>query len=123
MQKLEKQLADGTSMEAMDAATAMIMITPGMKTFPTVAEITPAIGRRLSNVISAYRLIDILFALHSSTPTFQNPRYGKLPLQGLIPTGKVRFSTILSTSYKYSFLAMASGRLGSDIGGGAESYG
>jgi hypothetical protein len=101
MQTLEKQLADGTqSMEAMDAATAMIIITPGMKSFPMVREITPAVGRRLSNVISAYRLMDILFAVHSSTPTFQNPRYRKLPLQGFLPPGKVRFSTVLFISHK-----------------------
>ena len=79
-------------MEAMDTHQAMNIVKRGSLALPSDTTISSNAGRRLCNVISAYRLVDILFALQAPTPTFQNPRYGKLPLKGLTPDGKVRIS-------------------------------
>jgi hypothetical protein len=90
MQKLESQLDDGLqSMEALDAHRAMTLVEPGSRRFPSAVDVSPSTARRLCNVISAYRLLDVLFALQSPTGAFQNPRYGRLPLKGLLPDTKV----------------------------------
>ena len=90
MRKLEMQLHDGShSMEALDVHQAMTVVKPGTVSFPSVVDISPATGRRLCSVISAYRLMDVLYALESVPAPYQNPHYGKLPRQGLVPNGKV----------------------------------
>ena len=68
---------------------AMSVVKPGTVTFPSAVDISPATGRKLCSVISAYRLMDVLYALQSLPAPFQNPRYGKLPRQGLVLGGKV----------------------------------
>jgi hypothetical protein len=93
MKKLETQLFDGThSMEALDAHRIMSIVKPGSKGLPSTVDVSPALARQLCNIISAYRLMDVLFALQTSPPIFQNPHYGRLPLKGLLPDGKVRFT-------------------------------
>jgi hypothetical protein len=93
MRKLELQLSDGAqSMEAMDAHNAMNVVEKGSQSFPSAIDVSPSAARRLCNVICAYRLLDVLFALQSSTSTFQNPRYGRLPMKGLLPDTKVHVS-------------------------------
>jgi len=85
MRKLEMQLHDGShSMEALDVRQAMTVVKPGTVTFLSAVDISPATERRLCSVISAYRLMDVFYALQSLPAPFRNPRYGKLPRQGLV---------------------------------------
>ena len=94
MRKLEMQLHDGShSMEALDVRQAMTVVKPGTVTFPSAVDISPATGRRLCSVISAYRLMDVFYTLQSLPAPFHNPRYGKLPQQGLVPDGKVSMTS------------------------------
>ena len=90
MRKMETQLYHGShSMDALDVHQAMTIVKPGAASFPSTVEISPATARKLCSVISAYRLMDIMYALQSLPSPFQNLRYGKLPQQGLVPDGKV----------------------------------
>ena len=97
MRKLETQLWDGTrSVEARDAHIGMNVVNQDMSTFQDDVGMSSLAGRRLSGVMSAYRLMDVLFCLrHPSTP-YQNPRYGRLPLKGLLPSSKVKTFSLAS---------------------------
>jgi hypothetical protein len=95
MQKLERQIYLGThSREALDVHEAMILVEPGMVAFPSPAEVTSHTAKRLSNVITAYRLMDVLYALQSPSASTRNPRHAKLPQPGLLPPDKA--STVLT---------------------------
>jgi hypothetical protein len=91
MEKLETQIYDGTlSLDAMDIRQVMNLVELGRPSFPNTVEATPSVARKLCNVMSAYRLMDVLYALQHPPASFQNPRYGKLPQKGLLPEGRVR---------------------------------
>jgi hypothetical protein len=72
--------------------------------------------------MSAYRLMDVMYALRSSAAQqslpapFRNPRYGKLPRRGLVPDGKVSMpSGLCHRGLKTPWLELAAGRLGPGI--------
>jgi hypothetical protein len=80
MQNLERQIYTGShSREASDMLQAMVVIQPGKKSFPEAADVSQTTATKLSAVISAYRLMDILYSLRSPSTPSQNPRYAQLP--------------------------------------------
>jgi len=96
MQRLETQLSNGSaSRAAMDAHIAMHLVAPDTTALPGAVGISPASGRRLCNVITAYRLMDVLYSLRDVATPYQNPRYGQLPLKGLQPKSKVFASSFI----------------------------
>jgi hypothetical protein len=123
MHKLEMQLYDGShSMEALDVHQAMTVVKPGTVSFPSAVDISPSTARKLCGVMSAYRLMDVMYALRSSAAQqslpapFRNPRYGKLPRRGLVPDGKVSMpSGLCHRGLKTPWLELAAGRLGPGI--------
>ena len=93
---METQLSNGSaSRAAMDAHAAMHLVAPGTTALPGAVGISPASGRRLCNVITAYRLMDVLYSLRNDPAPYHNPRYGKLPLKGLQPKSKVCGSSFI----------------------------
>ena len=91
MQNLERQIYTGAhSLDAMDVHQAMAIVEQGAESFPTAANISVPTAKKLSTIISAYRLMDVLYAsqIPPSTPS-KNPRYVKLPRSGLVPSDKV----------------------------------
>jgi len=123
MHKLEMQLYDGShSMEALDVHQAMTLVEPGTVSFPSAVDISASTARKLCGVMSAYRLMDVMYALRSfaapqSLPApFRNPRYGKLPQQGLVPDSKVSMpSGLCHCGLKTLWLELVAGRLGRGI--------
>lgn len=75
-------------MEAMDVHKALTVVKPGSDSIPTSGDVSNSSARRLCNVMAAYRLMDVLYALQQPT-TMLNPRHGKLPRKGLVPEAKV----------------------------------
>ena len=120
------QLYDGShSMEALDVHQAMTVVKPGTASFPSAVDVSQSTARKLCGVISAYRLMDVMYTLRSF-PALQstNPRYGKLPRQGLVPDGKVSMpSGLCHRGFKPLWLELAAGRLGPGIGGRREEHG
>jgi hypothetical protein len=93
MYRLEKQLADGThSVEAMGMQKALVMVSNSDDRFPDASTISKPEARKLCSVLAAYRLMDVLYALQTPVVEYRNPRYAKLPRQGLMPDGRVRLS-------------------------------
>jgi hypothetical protein len=89
MQNLERQIDIGShSLEALDVRQAMVIVEPGEDSFSDAMEVSQPTAKKLGMVISAYRLMDILYSLRSPPPS-QNPRYGPLPRAGLVPQDKV----------------------------------
>jgi hypothetical protein len=90
MRNLERQVYDGINMrEAMDAHSAMVIVEPGTISFPPPAQVAIPATKKLCAIIAAYRLMDVLCALQSPSPSTKNPRYVKLPHSGLLPMDKV----------------------------------
>lgn len=68
--------------------------------------------------------MDVLYALQSLPAPFQNPHYGKLPRQGLVPDGKVSATSKLRCNAPEECRsALAAGRLGPVAGGRPEGHG
>jgi len=88
---MEWQIYSGThSLDAMDINSAMVVFESGMLAFP-IPNVNPPTAKRLSNVLAAYRLLDVLYALQSPSST-KSPQHAKLPNMGLVPPDKVNIS-------------------------------
>jgi hypothetical protein len=93
MYRLEKQLADGTHLvEAMCMQKVLVMVSNSDDRFPDASTISKPEARKLCGVLAAYRLMNVLYALQTRPVEYCNPRYAKLPRQGLVPDGRVRMS-------------------------------
>jgi hypothetical protein len=127
MYNLERQIYTGAhSLDAMDVHQAMAVVEHGAESFPIAADISVPTAKKLSTIISAYRLMDILYAsnITPSTPS-KNPRYAKLPRSGLVPSDKVsKDSSIPLRCYlETPCVVLAPGRLGLNVAGGAKAHG
>ena len=92
---MERQLHSGThSLEAMDLHNMMIIVNPSNIKISTVRNPAAIVTKRLVAILVAYKLIDILYALESPSPSMKNPQHGRLPLGGLLPADKVSSSAI-----------------------------
>jgi hypothetical protein len=99
MQNLDRQIYTGThSLDASDVHEAMVIVEAGKELFPDPVDISQATARKLSAVISAYRLIDVLYSLRSPSTPLHNPRYAQMPRAGLVPQDKVKRQFISSCS-------------------------
>lgn len=90
MHTMERQIHSGAhSLEAMDVRTAMVVVEPGMVSFPSPADVSAPTAKRVGSIIAAYRLMDVLYALQSPSTSAKNPRHAKMPQPGLLPSDKV----------------------------------
>lgn len=94
MHNMERQLHSGVhSTEAMDLHQAMIVLDPSNIEIPKLPRPTAFTAKRLAAILVAYKLVDVLYALQSPSPSTKNPQHGRLPLGGLMPAEKVSRST------------------------------
>jgi hypothetical protein len=121
MQKLENQINGGThSLDASDLHDAMVIIEHGDESLLDAVDISVQTVKKLSNIISAYLLMDVLYTLNLPALA-QNLRYTQLPRSGLVPPDKVS-NEFIRLFFISHLLALATGRLGSYTTGRVEQF-
>lgn len=94
MQNMERQIQSGThSMEAFDIRSAMVIVDPSKTSLPPPPDVSTPTAKRLSCIMAAYKLMDVLCALESPSVSCTNPRYAKWAIPGLLPVDKASIAS------------------------------